>query len=88
MLKQLRACQKEIHQCGEANKMTFHPTKEHLLILDPQHPYGEHFEILGVQLDTKLIMFNEVNRIVSEASKRLHIVLKLRRYYNVPMMTI
>ena len=78
ILRQLQECQKEVHEWGHANRVTFDPAKEHSLILDPQNPHGEFFEILGVQFDTKLTMYAEVSRTANEASRRCHIVLKLR----------
>ena len=83
VLHQIQGCQEEVHEWGRANKVTFDLGKEHLLILDPQHPHGEFFDILGVHFDTKLVMYNEVSRAASEASRRCHIVLKLRRFYSV-----
>lgn len=70
VLHQIQGCQEEVHQWGRANKVTFDPGKEHLLILDPQHPHGEFFDILGVHFDTKLVMSNEVSRAANEASRR------------------
>ena len=83
VLRQIQGCQKEVHAWGHANKVIFDLAKEHALILDPQHPYGEFFEILGVQFDIKLVMHAEVSRTASEASRRCHIILKLRRFYDV-----
>ena len=83
VLRQIRECQNEVHKWGYANRVTFDPGKEDTLILDSQHPHGEFFEILGVQFDTKLTMYAEVSRTANEASKRCHIVLKIRRFYRV-----
>ena len=83
VLRQIQECQNEVHKWGHANRVIFDPGKENALILDSQHPHGEFFEILGVQFDTKLTMYAEVSRTTNEASRRCHIVLKLRRSYSV-----
>ena len=86
ILKELSGCQRELHQWGSANTVTFDPLKEHFLILDSMHPHADNFELLGVLFDTKLSMFNEVTKVSNEASRRLHVLLRLRRYYKASAM--
>ena len=58
---------------GTTNKNTLDPTEDFFFVLGANHPYGDHFEILGVNLDTKFSMYTEVSRVASEGSRRLQI---------------
>ena len=41
---------------GRANQVTFDASKESFHILHPRRPFGENFELLGVQFDPGMVM--------------------------------
>jgi hypothetical protein len=77
----LRLCQQELHTWGKANQVVFDPAKESLHILLKSEPGGEDFKILGVVFDPSLTMRSAVEEVVQEASWKLKMLLRTRRYY-------
>jgi len=82
ILRQMYMCQDELHTWGRANCVQFDPAKEHFHILDSRCPYGPHFELLGVQFDARLNMYNEICKLAGEAGRRAQMIMRIRRFYS------
>ena len=80
ILKSLDLCQKELHACGRANQVGFDAGKEGVHILSASEAYGGDFKILGVRFDVALTMRNAVDGLVTEASLKLKMLLRTRRF--------
>ena len=78
----LRNCQIELHKWGEANQVSFDPSKESHHILSLSDPWGDSFNLLGVPFDTCLSMAGAVSDIVSAAGWKLRVILRTRRFYS------
>ena len=82
VLRQLVRCQAELHDWGKANGVSFDAAKEHHHIIDATCPHGDHFDILGVEFDPRLNMYNAILKIAAETGRRLAILLRTHRFYN------
>ena len=60
VLEQLERCQSQVHLWGQANGVTFEPSKESLHVLSHSQPYGPSFRLLGVSFDVKLTMSDAI----------------------------
>ena len=78
----LSKCQNDVHKWGEANQVSFEPSKESFHTLDRKTPVGDCFLILGVMFDPKLQMIDAVERLTREAGWRMRAVLRCRRFYD------
>ena len=81
-------CQAELHRWGEANQVTFEPTKEIVTVLSTTAPSQWSFRLLGVPFDCRLCMRDAVEEVVCGASRRAKGLLRCRRYYGVPDMVL
>ena len=61
-------CQEELHKRGEANHVSFDPTKESKHILSLTEPHGTSFKVLGLTWDTALSMKEAVDELVTAAN--------------------
>jgi hypothetical protein len=80
MLTAMSGCQKEVHDWGDANQVTFDAAKEHMLILNRQRPHGGGFKLLGVDFDCKLVMSDAVYDLVTQCRWKLKAILRTRRF--------
>jgi hypothetical protein len=81
ILKSISMCQKELHEWGRANQVTFDPKKESVHILSKTDAYGPEFKILGVTFDSALTMASCVEEVVNAARWKLKMLLRTKRYY-------
>ena len=79
----LSLCQSRVHRWGLRNRVLFDPSKEHFKVIDRFENVGEAFRLLGVQVDTKLIMDVECRRIVKKARPKCTAILRTSSYYSV-----
>ena len=80
MQKDMKLCQKEVHKWGAANQVVFDPTKEGHYILHRHRPQGEHFELLGVRFDCKLIMSETVHLLAKDCCWKLTAILRTGKF--------
>ena len=80
--KQLHACQKSVHNWGQAHQVEFEASKESLHILCSKSPKGDNFKILGITFDTKLVMYVVVVSIVGEVGARIKMLMRVRPSYS------
>ena len=83
LLAGLHPLQALVHEWGVANRVVFDTSKEHFVILHRLHNSGDSFKLLGVLVDTKLVMCDEVRRIREKASPKAHAILATRQFYDV-----
>ena len=79
--QELVACQQAVHRWGVSSRMTFDAMKEHLCVLHRREPLGDAFKLLGVLIDTKLNMVEEISRIKKKAAPKINGILASRRFY-------
>ncbi len=85
-LKEVKACQEELHKWGRANKVIFDSGKESLHLLHRTRGHGGNFTILGVEFDTGLYMHCACHNIATEAGWRLKTLLRTRRFHTTAEM--
>jgi len=78
----LRTCQQSIHEWGRVNRVTFDPSKEHMVVLSRSEPSGETFKFLGPLIDGKLTMVEEIGRIRGKTRPKVKAILRMRSFYN------
>ena len=71
-----------MHGWGEENRVEFDPSKESFVILHPIFGEGESFRLLGPTIDPKLIMSEEVQRIVRKTKPKLKALLRTTPVYS------
>ena len=83
VLGQLSRVQAEVHKWGSANGVTFESSKESFHVLSRTYSHGESFRILGVTIDTQLIMSEAISECAQECHWRLSALLRTRRYFGL-----
>ena len=64
-------CRDRVHKWGRANRVSFDPAKEHLVVIHPVHGEGEAFKLLGCMMDCKLLMNQAVEKFFRRYALRL-----------------
>ena len=82
--QELQRAQRELHLWGQANRVTFDPSKESIHLLHRRFWFGEDFKILGVVFDPALLMHSAACEVATEAGWRLQALLKVRRFFTIP----
>ena len=86
ILADLHACQEAAHDWGATNRVCFDGTKEAFRILHGRQTHGECFKYLGVKFDTRLLMSEEINRILSRSRPKVKAILRSQRYYSTKQL--
>jgi hypothetical protein len=76
VLEQLGHCQEFVHHWGRENRVQFDPAKEKLDVLHRTSPYGHTGRILGALVDPKLLMDEEVERILRKVRPKIKSMLR------------
>ncbi len=79
----LRRCQARIHAWGRKNRVTFDPTKEEFKVIHPTLGEGGIFRLLGVQVDPKLAMDAEIEKILKKVKPKITAILRVASLYSV-----
>ena len=82
-IKAIDSVQQELHRWGEANQVTFDPTKESKHILCSSDPFGADFKLLGVEFDCGLKMTSAVRSLVNKVKWKSKMLLRSRRSFNI-----
>jgi len=77
----LELCRKRVHKWGEKNRVSFDPSKEHIVIVHPSHNMGESFKLLGCMMDTDLRMQSAVDALLGKIRPKITAILRTRAYY-------
>ena len=83
ILQNLTQCQTSLHRWGCANQVLFDRSKESFHILHPRCPLGSNFKLLGVTIDTRLVMDKACFEIASRAAVMVRRILRCRRFFTV-----
>ena len=74
-------CQKELHEWGRANQVVFDAGKECMHIISMTESYGNDLKMLGVRFDVALTMKAAVDELVKDASWKLKVLMRTKRFY-------
>ena len=80
----LETCRTRVHSWGRANRVTFDPGKEHLVVMHPSLGHGAAFKLLGCIMDTDLRMHSAIEQLMSKIRPKITAILRTRAYYKVP----
>ena len=83
ILEELSECQTSIHDWGAKNQVIFDETKEEYAVISRVNPHGTTFKLLGAQIDPKLLMTDEISRILGKARGKAKAFFRTMRYYSV-----
>lgn len=82
ILDKCKQCQSSLHEWGSANAVTFDPGKESMHVLGRWDPSGDDFKILGILFDTRLRMEPCVLSTCTDASWKIGVILRTRRFHS------
>ena len=82
ILSDMRICRAKVHRWGRINRVSFDPSKEHLVIVHPRYGYGDPFKLLGCLIDNKLIMKQAIDKILSQIRPKIRAILRTRHHYD------
>ena len=83
-INKLKACRQRVHAWGRANRVSFDPAKEHLIMLHPTEHHGDTFRLLGCMVDPDLRMHTCIDQLLSKIRPKGTAILRTRAYYSVP----
>jgi len=81
IMRELLACQRELHKWGQGSQVTFDPAKESFHVLAKSDHLGGNFKILGINFDPKLGMQDCVHELVTDCGWKLRTLLRTRRFH-------
>ena len=79
---QLEKCRTAVHKWGRTNRVSFDASKEHMVVMHPVLAYGDPLKLLGLLMDTKLVMRMAVDAILSKIRPRIKALLRTRAHYS------
>ena len=74
----LQQCREKIHTWGKANRVSFDPSKEHLVVLHPAEYHGPCFKLLGLMVDTDLAMESAIDSLLTKIRPKIKAILRTR----------
>jgi len=80
----LQKCRDRVHKWGRTNRVSFDPSKEHLVVLHPTENHGACFKLLGCMTDTDLMMHTAIDLLLTKIRPKITAILRTRAYYSVP----
>lgn len=80
----LEACRARVHSWGRANRVTFDPGKEHLVVIHPSVGHGAAFRLLGCMMITDLRIHSAIEQLMFQIRLKIRAILRTRAYYKVP----
>ena len=82
LLKDMQACQEEVHKWGRGNQVTFDKSKESMHIIGTcGSGSGGSFKQLGVTFDSALSMGDCVHDVVRESRWKLKTIIRAAKYF-------
>lgn len=82
----LASCQGSLHNWGSANQVVFDSSKESFHILHPRRPWGNDVKLLGVTIDTRLVMDKACYEIAARASLMVKRILRCRHMFSIDIV--
>ena len=86
IIEEMKSTRSEVHKWGERNRVTFDPSKEHIVIIHPVHGQGEVFRLLGTLIDVRLLMWQAVDEVLKRARPKVKALLRTRGIYSLADM--
>ena len=81
-------CQHKLHRWGEANSVTFDPSKESKHVLSRTDPAGGDFKILGIISDPKLFMASCVQDVCDSITWRIKAILRVQHFHSIEELVL
>ena len=81
--RRMHLCRTRVHKWGRTNRVTFDPSKEHVVIIHPALGEGDPFKLLGLLVDCKLVMDSGIERILAQARPKIRAIIRTRPHYSV-----
>ena len=78
---ELSECQRDVHFWGVRNRVLFDAGKEAMSIMHPVFGNGDVFKYLGAKFDCKLVMAEEVARVIGKCKPQIAVILRCRGFY-------
>jgi len=82
----LEKCRDKVHKWGRTNRVSFDPSKEHLVVLHPTANHGACFKLLGLLVDTDLRMHTAIDQLLTKIRPKITAILRTRAYYSVSQL--
>ena len=82
LLAHAENCQSHVHAWRQSNGVVFEASKESMHVLSRSDPEGPSLKMLGVRVDTKLLMGEEVDALMHECNWKVAQVLRSGRFFN------
>ena len=79
----LADCRSRVHTWGRMNRVSFDPSKEHLVVIHPSEYHGEAFKMLGLMIDLDLRMHSAIDQLLSKIRPKSTAILRTRAYYSI-----
>ena len=79
-MTELSDCRRRVHSWGVANRVSFDPAKEHLVVIHPSQSHGEPFKLLGLMIDLDLRMHTAIDQLLSKIRAKSTAILRTRAY--------
>ena len=79
----LQQCRDSVHRWGKVNRVSFDPSKEHLVVLHPVEHHGPCFKLLGLMVDTDLAMESAIDALLTKIRPKIKAILRTRGYHSV-----
>jgi hypothetical protein len=79
----LQECRVSVHKWGRANRVSFDPSKKHLVVLHPSAYHGAAFKFLGCMIDTDLAMESAIDLLITKIRPKITAILRTRAYFSI-----
>ena len=79
----LQQCRESVHRRGKVNRVSFDPSKEHLVVLHPVEHHGPCFKLLGLMIDIDLAMESAIDALLTKIVPKIKAILRTRGYHSV-----
>ena len=83
IIRHMHVCRERVHKWGRSNRVAFDPAKEHVVVIHPINGEGDPFKLLGCTVDSKLIMHQAIDKILSQMRPKIVVILRTKPYYSV-----
>jgi hypothetical protein len=84
----LQQCRERVHNWGKTNRVSFDPSKEHLVVLHPTAYHGAAFKLLGCMIDTDLAMESAIDQLIAKIRPKITAILRTRAYFSIADLII
>ena len=84
----MHVCRERVHKWGREYRVAFGPSKEHIVILHPIYGEGDPFKLLGCLVDSKLVMNQAVDAILSQMRPKIAAILRTRSHYSAAELIV